>query len=41
MNVSTAPKASLPLNNNIVLDQHQPQISEHQQGRLPFEQLKR
>ncbi|CAF4642306.1 unnamed protein product, partial [Rotaria socialis] len=24
-----------------VLDQHQPQISEHQQGRLPFEQLKR
>ncbi|CAF5133375.1 unnamed protein product, partial [Rotaria socialis] len=41
MNVSTAPKASLPLNNNIVLDQHQPHISEHQQGRLPFEQLKR
>ncbi|CAF1074872.1 unnamed protein product [Rotaria magnacalcarata] len=41
MNVSTAPKASLPLNNNIVLDQHQPQISEHQRGRLPFEQLKR
>ena len=41
MNVSVAPKALLSLNNNPVLDQHQPQTSEHQQGRLPFEQLKR
>ncbi|CAF1321730.1 unnamed protein product [Rotaria magnacalcarata] len=41
MNISTPPKALLPLNNNPVVDQHQPQISEHQKGRLPFEQLKR
>ncbi|CAF4854897.1 unnamed protein product [Rotaria socialis] len=41
MNVSIASKALLPLNNNPVLDQHQPHTSEHQQGRLPFEELKR
>ncbi|CAF1265197.1 unnamed protein product [Rotaria magnacalcarata] len=41
MNVSIAPKALLLLNNNPMLDQHQPHTSEHQQGRLPFEQLKR
>ncbi|CAF4219546.1 unnamed protein product, partial [Rotaria magnacalcarata] len=41
MNASIAPKALLLLNNNPMLDQRQPHTSEHQQGRLPFEQLKR